>query len=226
VLAGVGGWAAFEAAANKDAADAALNTILAGVFSALSGVLGGLAGLFGWKPSDPNCNGAVLGRNFVYHPGELARKGSLSTEPTLETAKSPSECGNDPHATVTYGVHSAPFPLVGDGRLRPPGISVIHPRSDEGAVSLYVIGSDGKVWSNFWPAAPGSSAWNGWFPIGDNTFPQGSSVSIIHPRSDEGAVSLYVIGSDGKVWSNFWPAAPGSSAWNGWFPMSDMSSPH
>jgi hypothetical protein len=48
---------------------------------------------------------------------------------------------------------------------------VIHPRSDEGAVSLYVIGSDGKVWSNFWPVAKGSFAWNGWFPVGNNTFP-------------------------------------------------------
>jgi len=100
---------------------------------------------------------------------------------------------------------------------------VIHPRSDEGAVSLYVVGNDGKVWSNFWPAPrPGSTDWNGWFPIGENTFPQGSRIEVIHPRSDEGAVSLYVVGNDGKVWSNFWPAPrPGSTDWNGWFPIGD-----
>jgi hypothetical protein len=71
-----------------------------------------------------------------------------------------------------------PFPLLGDGRFGAAGISVVHPRSDEGAVSLYVLGFDGKVWSNFWPKAPGSLDWAGWFSAGDNTFP------------------IYVVGSD------------------------------
>ncbi len=63
------------------------------------------------------------------------------------------------------------FPLLGDGRFQIAGpVSVIHPRSDEGAVSLYVVGLDGKVWSNFWPSAD-SGQWAGWFPVGDNTFP-------------------------------------------------------
>jgi hypothetical protein len=103
------------------------------------------------------------------------------------------------------------------------GVSLIHPRSDEGAVSLYVVGTDGQVWSNFWPAA-GSIQWNGWFPIGPNTFPLGSPVSLIHPRSDEGAVSLYLVGTDGQVWSNFWPAAS-SAQWNGWFPIGPNTFP-
>jgi hypothetical protein len=102
-------------------------------------------------------------------------------------------------------------------------ISVIHPRSDEGAVSLYVVGSDGKVWSNFWPAGT-TTNWNGWFPLGDNIFPQGSPVTAIHPRSSEGAVSLYIIGFDGKVWSNFWPAGT-TTNWSGWFPLGDNTFP-
>ena len=106
-------------------------------------------------------------------------------------------------------------------------VSVIHPRSDEGAVSLYVVGKDGKVWSNFWPAPrPGSTDWNGWFPIGENVYFQGTPVSVIHPRSGEGAVSLYVVGIDGRVWSNFWPAPrPGSTDWNGWFPIGENTFP-
>ena len=106
-----------------------------------------------------------------------------------------------------------------------PPLSVIHPRSDEGAVSLYIVGTDGQVWSNFWPAGPGSNQFGGWFPIGPNTFPQGRSISVIHPRSDEGAVSLYIIGLDGKVWSNFWPSAAGSIQWSGWFPVGNNNFP-
>jgi hypothetical protein len=120
-------------------------------------------------------------------------------------------------ATIPGPVPDDPFPLLGDGRFRAAGISAIHPRTDEGAVSLYVVGIDGKVWSNFWPAG-NTVDWNGWFPIGANVFPQGSPVSAIHPRTDEGAVSLYVVGIDGKVWSNFWPAG-NTANWNGWFPI-------
>jgi hypothetical protein len=46
-------------------------------------------------------------------------------------------------------------------------------------------------------------------------FPLGSTISAVHPRLDEGAVSLYVIGPDGMVYTNFWPA-PGSANWSGW----------
>jgi hypothetical protein len=120
-------------------------------------------------------------------------------------------------ASISGPVPDDPFPLLGDGRFRAAGISALHPRTDEGAVSLYVIGIDGKVWSNFWPAG-NTVNWNGWFPIGDNVFPQGSPISALHPRTDEGAVSLYVIGIDNKVWSNFWPAGK-TANWNGWFPV-------
>ena len=78
-----------------------------------------------------------------------------------------------------------PFPIAPVGR----GRTAIHPRSDEGAVSLYAAGLDGRVWSAYWPAA-GSTNWSGWYPIGTNTFVTGAPITAIHPRSDEGAVSL------------------------------------
>jgi len=103
-------------------------------------------------------------------------------------------------------------------------VSALHPRSSEGAVSLYVVGSDAKVWSNFWPAG-NTLNWNGWYPVGDNTFAPSSSVSAIHARSNNGAVALYVIGTDGKVWSNFWPA-DNTIDWNGWYALGSNAFPH
>jgi hypothetical protein len=50
--------------------------------------------------SDPFCNGEVLTHPFLFPAGQLTAQ---SMGPILETAKSPSECGNDPHTTVTYG---------------------------------------------------------------------------------------------------------------------------
>ena len=82
-------------------------------------------------------------------------------------------------------------------------VSVIHERSNEGAVNLFVIGTDGQVWSNFW--LPGRvEPMERLVPDWAET-PVGAQVSVIDPLGPaEGAVSLYVIGSDGQVWSNFW----------------------
>ena len=101
-------------------------------------------------------------------------------------------------------------------------IFALHSRSDEGATSLYLIGLDGKVWSNFWPTEEPlrrQNKWAGWFPVGDKTFPIGAPIYALHPRSDEGATSLYLTGLDGKVWSNFWPTT--DNQWAGWSPVSD-----
>ena len=109
VLAALAGVEAFEAF--KSAADeAALKSLIAGILGAASGVLGGLAGILGFTPSDPNCNGEILSRAFAFKPGELAERVPVLLGPSTETSKSPSECGNDPHSTVTYGCKSAEPP--------------------------------------------------------------------------------------------------------------------
>jgi hypothetical protein len=87
-----------------------------------------------------------------------------------------------------------------------------------GGISLYVLDSNGKVWTNFFPASNGSLSWNGWFDLpGDNVFPQGSTVTAL--STVPGGTSLYVVGFDDKVWTNFFPAADGSLKWNGWFAL-------
>jgi hypothetical protein len=108
-----------------------------------------------------------------------------------------------------------------------PGASprAVRTRSDEGAVSLFMPGLDGKVWSAFWPAKAGSTEWSDWFPIGKNTFVPGAPVTAVRTRSDEGAVSLFMPGLDGKVWSAFWPAKAGSTEWSDWFPIGKNTFP-
>jgi hypothetical protein len=93
--------AAFFAKGAKAAAD----SLLSGIFGAASGVLGGLAGLLGFTPSDPFCNGDVVPpRTLTFLPDAFENRFPSSSSPTSETARSPSECGNDPHSTVIYGV--------------------------------------------------------------------------------------------------------------------------
>jgi len=68
----------------------------------VGGVLGTMGGIIGLGSSDPNCDGEVLTRVLTFLPGQLQAPRFVG--PTTETAKSPHECGNDPHTTVTYGI--------------------------------------------------------------------------------------------------------------------------
>jgi hypothetical protein len=105
-----------------------------------------------------------------------------------------------------------------DENVFPAGSTVTALSTVPGGTSLYVVGLDRKVWTNLFPAADGGARWNGWFALpGENVFPERATVTVL--STQPGGTSLYVIGLDGKVWTNFFPAADGSHRWNGWFAL-------
>ena len=114
------------------------------------------------------------------------------------------------------------FALPGEQRF-PAGSTITTLSTAAGGTSLYVQSGDGKVSTNFFPAANGALQWNDWFALGDKTFPPHSTVTALSTRP--GGTSLYVLGSDSKVWTNFFPAANGAPQWNGWFALGDAVFP-
>ena len=102
-------------------------------------------------------------------------------------------------------------------------VTAIKTRAEDGHCTLFVRGTDGRVWTNFWPK-PDSSDWFGWFPVGENTFAEGAPVTAIKTRAEDGHCTLFVRGTDGRVWTNFWPK-PDSSDWFGWFPVGENTFP-
>ena len=113
------------------------------------------------------------------------------------------------------------FPL-GNNRFRP-GSKITTLSLSEGATSLYVMGLDGKVWSNFFPH-DGRPEWSGWFDLGLNVFPADATVTAVSTRP--GSTSLYVVGLDegnggGRVWSRFFPDPQHPGRWSNWFPIGD-----
>ena len=61
-------------------------------------------------------------------------------------------------------------------------MTAIKTRAEDGHCTLFVRGTDGRVWTNFWPK-PDSSDWFGWFPVGENTFAEGAPVTAIKTAS-------------------------------------------
>ena len=113
------------------------------------------------------------------------------------------------------------FPL-GDNVFTP-GTPVTAISTGPGETSLYLMGLDGQVWTNFYPTAtPGQ--WAGWSPLGPNTFPKNSSITAL--SGGPGATSLYLVGLDegrggGRVWTKFFPATDKPDQWSPWFPLGD-----
>lgn len=125
------------------------------------------------------------------------------------------------------GSWSAWYP-VGEGRFDPstPITAVTTRTRPEGAVTLFTLRPDGKVWSTFFPSTTSPTAWSGWFALGENTFALGATVTAVRTRDAvDGSVTLFVPGLDGRVWSCFWPAGPTGADWSGWFPIGDAVFP-
>jgi hypothetical protein len=207
VLAGAGALGVLTTKAKAD-------EVLGALFGVASGVLGGLAGLLGFTPSDPNCNGEVLTRTFAFQPGELAKRESFTIGPAIppETAKSPSECGNDPHSTVIYGI-----------RAEPPARNVAAVSSTPRGTQIFALSEDRRMWTKFFDPqnhAPGEGGWSVWFPLGQGTFPAGSRVTTL--SSTPRGTQIFALGEDRRVWTKFFdPQNPGpeDGGWSVWFPL-------
>jgi len=64
-------------------------------------VLETIGEIVGIHSSDADCDGLVLFRHMDFLPGRL---GPVSDGPTVETTRSPSKCGNDPHIPMIYSI--------------------------------------------------------------------------------------------------------------------------
>ncbi len=115
--------------------------------------------------------------------------------------------------------------ILGDKTFPPePPVAVVSTRP--GSISLFMVGIEGddrgRVLSKFFPDPQHPGQWSDWFSLGENRFPPGSPITVL--SLSEGATSLYVVGSDGKVWSNFFPH-DGRPEWSGWFDLGPIVFP-
>src|ERR1700720_1988066 len=97
---------------------------------------------------------------------------------------------------------------------------------DASHADVFVIGTDGRVWTNWWALGTNNNRWNGWYPITDD--PANPAVSIFSKQPppavlsrDASHVDVFVIGIDSRVWTNWWALGTNNNLWNGWYPITD-----
>ncbi len=118
--------------------------------------------------------------------------------------------------------------LVAITRRRGPGplpsgsvVSALSTRP--GGTSLFVVGKDEQVWSQFFPDPTKSGQWSDWFPLGPdpNTLPKGQVIRAVSTKP--GGTSLFVVRKDQRVWSIYWDpdnlGSPARGGWSTWFPL-------
>jgi hypothetical protein len=204
--------AALEGLASAGFAGLVPSKLEQGIVAAISASFEGIAELLGWRPSDPNCNGEVFTRTLAFPPGELAKRAVITIGPSTETAKSPSECGNDPHSTVIYGI-----------RAEPPARNVAAVSSTPRGTQIFALSEDRRVWTKFFDPqnlAPGEGGWSVWFPLGQGTFPAGSRVTTL--SSTPRGTQVVALGEDRRVWTKFFDPqnlGPEEGGWSVWFPL-------
>jgi hypothetical protein len=91
---------------------------------------------------------------------------------------------------------------------------------DAGNLDVFGIGSDGHVWTNVWTEGtrPATGGWNPeWRPLpGQATFLDEQRIAAVSLAIDN--LELFVIGYDGRIWTNVW--AEGGGGWNAeWLPL-------
>lgn len=78
-------------------------------------------------------------------------------------------------------------------------------------VGAYRAGSEGRTMSNRWDAASG---WAGWFQVpGGFASPGGAGSPVTAVHRYAGHLDLFTVGLDNRVWSAWWDAGTGWSAW-------------
>jgi hypothetical protein len=95
------------------------------------------------------------------------------------------------------------------GNSFPTGSTVTGVARTSSNLDLFVVGSDGGVYSAYWDASGG---WGGWFRIGADSFPSGSTVTNVARTPSN--LDLFVVGNNGGVYSAYWQDG---IPWSGWF---------
>jgi hypothetical protein len=85
-------------------------------------------------------------------------------------------------------------------------------------IDVFGVGMDHRVWTAAWESDLGT-AFHGPWPIGNLQVPYGTYVTAVSRSTDK--IDLFVVGSDGRVWTAAWQ--PGFSSWAGWWPITTLA---
>jgi len=99
------------------------------------------------------------------------------------------------------------------GGLAKPGARVACVARQPDLLDIFVVGTDGGIYTAAWDANQAAGAWRGWWRIGSLVVPADACIAAVarHP----GKLDIFVVDGAGRVMSAAWQS--GDTAWRGWW---------
>jgi len=93
-----------------------------------------------------------------------------------------------------------------------PGAHVTVVSRGQDKLDVFVVGTDGRVYTAAWQPAF-TDGWHGWWVVGNARVPQGAMVSAVSRDTDK--LDVFVTDVNGDVLTAAWQS--GDTAWRGWW---------
>ena len=102
-----------------------------------------------------------------------------------------------------------------NGGVAAPGAPVTVVSRGPDKLDVFVVGTDGRVWTAAWEPSF-TDWWHGWWPIGDIRVPQGSAVHAVSRSPDK--LDIFATDVNGTIWTAAWEPSF-TDGWHGWWPL-------
>ena len=97
----------------------------------------------------------------------------------------------------------------------PPGGAVTAVSRGPNKLDVFLVSTDGGVYTAAWDHFVANGAWRGWWRVGSLNAKPGSPVGVVARAADK--LDIFVAGTDGKTYTAAWDANVSNGAWRGWW---------
>jgi murein DD-endopeptidase MepM/ murein hydrolase activator NlpD len=102
----------------------------------------------------------------------------------------------------------------------PPGGVVTAVSRDPHKLDVFLVSTDGTVYTAAWDQHAAGGAWQGWWPIKGLRAKPGARVTAV--ARDPHKLDIFVTAFDGKVYTAAWDQHVADGAWRGWWPVRNL----
>lgn len=101
------------------------------------------------------------------------------------------------------------------GGAVPPGATVTAISRTTNSLDVFIVSTDGGVYTAAWDQNVSNAQWRGWWRIGNVVAKAGSPVSVVARTPNQ--LDIFVSGSDGKTYTAAWDQNVEKGVWRGWW---------
>lgn len=107
------------------------------------------------------------------------------------------------------------------GGMARPGARVACVARQPDLLDIFVVGTDGGVYSAAWDPTQANGQWRGWWRIGNLSVGQGARLTAVSRHPDK--LDIFVVDAAGRVMSAAWQR--GDTQWRGWWHINSGTAP-